>query len=309
MDKAIKFTKKIDCWKKTLCSVWKKLGLISRSVSQFLCLLFSGNESKEGEWLSKQAKKPKKARGRPPKSTKTTAQQTEPSTPKPVKPVQQEPPAADDDDDDISSGSGEWTQEEQAPLSSVKKTSHKEGGESSEQKREQQKRKRDEALQSDEEREDDKEDDDDRDFERWRSLLCLPQWDATTRGGTSRSHTSNIVPRRLAERVWWTKFESSLLNICSRLSGFQSSLLLTYFRDGPNRCSLHQSVAQNLSDMWRSTFEIGRPGAASPRDIAPSQPFLCVNRGPMGYDFRGGAKSNRYSVILNTAEIIDQLLT
>lgn len=129
-------------------------------------LPMEGNESKEGEWLSKQAKKPKKARGRPPKSTKTTAQQTEPSTPKPVKPVQQEQPAADDDDDDMSSGSGEWTQEEQAPLSSVKKTSRKEGGESSEQKREQQKRKRDEALQSDEEREDEKEDDDDdRDFE------------------------------------------------------------------------------------------------------------------------------------------------
>ena len=99
-------------------------------------------------------------------------------------------------------------------------------------------------------------------------------WTARAQDGTSRSHTSNIVPRRLAERVWWTKFQSPLLNICSRLSGFQSSLLLIYFRDGPNRCSLHQSMAQNLSDMWRSTFEIGRPCAASPR----SRKTRCHNR-------------------------------
>ena len=90
-------------------------------------------------------------------------------------------------------------------------------------------------------------------------------WTATAQGGTSLSHTSNIVWRRLAERVWWTKSQSPLLNICPRLSGFQSSLPLIYFRDGPNRCSLHQSMAQKLSDMWRSIFEIGRPGAASPR--------------------------------------------
>ena len=134
-------------------------------------------------------------------------------------------------------------------------------------------------------------------------------WTATAQGGTSRSHTSNIVRRRLAERVWWTKFQSPLLNICSRLSGFQSSLLLIYFRDGPNRCSLHQSMAQNLSDMWRSTFEIGRPFAASPRHIAPSQPFLCANRSAIWYHFGCDAKSIWYSVILNTAEIIDQLLT
>ena len=171
-------------------------------------------------------------------------------------------------------------------------------------------------------------------------------WTATAQSGTSRSHTSNIVPRRLAERVWWTKFQSLLLNICSRLSGFQSSLLLIYFRDGPNRFSLHQSMAQNLSDMWRSTFEIGRPGAASPRHrnraattvlVCEEMPFLAwfwggrkiypVESGggsgggaPGGpppppplifiwYHFGGGAKSIRHSVILNTAEIIDQLLT
>ena len=48
-------------------------------------------------------------------------------------------------------------------------------------------------------------------------------WTATARGGTSRSHTSNIVPAaRLAERLWCPKSQSSLLNIYFRLSGFQA---------------------------------------------------------------------------------------
>ena len=49
------------------------------------------------------------------------------------------------------------------------------------------------------------------------------------RGGTSRSHTSNLVLARLAERVWCAKFQSSLLNIYFRLSGFQSTLSLFTF--------------------------------------------------------------------------------
>ena len=54
---------------------------------------------------------------------------------------------------------------------------------------------------------------------------------ALARGSTSRSHTSNMVLAQLAERVWWTKFQSSLLNIYFRLSEFQASLLLIYFRN------------------------------------------------------------------------------
>ena len=49
------------------------------------------------------------------------------------------------------------------------------------------------------------------------------------RTGTGGSHTLNpfnIVPARLFERVRCTKSQSSFLNICFRLSGFQSSLLL-----------------------------------------------------------------------------------
>ena len=40
----------------------------------------------------------------------------------------------------------------------------------------------------------------------------------------------------LAERFWWTKSQSSLLNIYFRLSGFQSSLLLIHFRYSLNTC-------------------------------------------------------------------------
>ena len=72
---------------------------------------------------------------------------------------------------------------------------------------------------------------------------------ATTRGCTSRSHISNNVPARLAERVWCTKFQSSLLNIYFRLSCFQSSLLLIYFRDVPNRCSHCDKVGHKTCPM------------------------------------------------------------
>ena len=67
-------------------------------------------------------------------------------------------------------------------------------------------------------------------------------WAGTAQGGTSRSHTSNILPARLAGRVWCIKFQSSLFNIQFRLSGTQASLLPIYFRDRPNRCSLCTKV-------------------------------------------------------------------
>ena len=48
--------------------------------------------------------------------------------------------------------------------------------------------------------------------------------------------------------------------------------------------------------MRRSIFEIGAAQLRSVREIAPPQPFLCVNRSPIRYDFHGGAKVIRYSV-------------
>ncbi|PFX16109.1 cohesin subunit SA-2-like [Stylophora pistillata] len=148
-------------------------------------LPMEGDESKEEEGISKQNKtkakqqKPKAPRGRPQKSTTSTAQQTVLSTAKPVRPVTpvvEEPEAGDDsneDDDTMSSGSEEWSQEDQAPLSSMMKpnqttdkiednteeasTAEKQGAV---------KRKREETSQSDEEEDEDEEQDlDDQDFE------------------------------------------------------------------------------------------------------------------------------------------------
>ena len=51
--------------------------------------------------------------------------------------------------------------------------------------------------------------------------------------------------------------------------------------------TLHQSVAQNLSDIiWRSTFEIGAAQLRSAAEIAPKSPFLCVNRIWYGFSCR-----------------------
>ena len=55
--------------------------------------------------------------------------------------------------------------------------------------------------------------------------------------GTSHSHTSNIMPERLAERVCWTKSRQSTRGIFTRLNPFQSSLILFHFRYGPNTCA------------------------------------------------------------------------
>ena len=51
----------------------------------------------------------------------------------------------------------------------------------------------------------------------------------------------------------------SILNIYFRRSGFKFSLLLIHYRyAGEYLFRLHQTETHNLSDMWRSTFEIGR---------------------------------------------------
>ena len=91
-------------------------------------------------------------------------------------------------------------------------------------------------------------------------------WATRALGGIIRLHTSNIVPAKLAERVWCPKFQSSLLNIYFRLSGFRPSLLLIYFRDGPNRCS-------HCTEVWHKTYPIcDTPlSRSSWRRFAPSQ--------------------------------------
>ena len=54
--------------------------------------------------------------------------------------------------------------------------------------------------------------------------------------------------------------------------------------------TLHQSVAQNLSDMKHSTLEICAAQLCNVSEIVPKSPFSCVKRSPIRYDFRAGAK-------------------
>ena len=67
--------------------------------------------------------------------------------------------------------------------------------------------------------------------------------------GRHKSFTHIEHPAGTAGREGWCiRFQSSLLKIYVRLSGFQASLLLIYFRDVPN-ITLRQRMAQNLFDM------------------------------------------------------------
>ena len=55
--------------------------------------------------------------------------------------------------------------------------------------------------------------------------------------------------------------------------------------------TLRQTVAQNLSDIWRSTLEIGAAHLRSVTEIALKSPFSCVNRSPIWYDSRALARA------------------
>ena len=97
------------------------------------------------------------------------------------------------------------------------------------------------------------------------------------------------------DRVGALNLQSSLLNIYFCLSRFQLSLPLIYFRDRPHRCSY-------CSKVWLKTYLISDAllsrlvQLGSVTEIAPLEPFLCVNRSPIRYDFRGGVKAIWYSV-------------
>ena len=71
--------------------------------------------------------------------------------------------------------------------------------------------------------------------------------------GTSHSHTSNIMPERLAERICWTKSRQSSPWIFTRLNPFQSSFILFHFRYGPNTCA---RVAASLCDRNRAEITV-----------------------------------------------------
>ena len=95
-------------------------------------------------------------------------------------------------------------------------------------------------------------------------------WTARARGGTSRSHTSNIVLAKLAERVWCTKFQSSLLDIYFRFSGFQPSL----FTSATGRIGVHTAPKYGKKPIR------DRRGAASPRyrSLAATTAFMCEQK-------------------------------
>ena len=54
-------------------------------------------------------------------------------------------------------------------------------------------------------------------------------------------------------------------------------------------------MAQRKAIRYFSAWEIGAAQLRSVTEIAPPQPFLCVNRSTIRYDYRGGAKAIRYS--------------
>ena len=72
------------------------------------------------------------------------------------------------------------------------------------------------------------------------------------RTGTSLSHTPNIMPEDMGQRVWFSKSQSLLLNIVHyivlyfRLNGLQSSFLRIHFIYGSN--TLHK--------VWHRTYPI-----------------------------------------------------
>ena len=109
--------------------------------------------------------------------------------------------------------------------------------------------------------------------------------------------TSNIVPERLAEKMWFYKSQSLLLNIFTSVSVGSSPLSFLFpsatvripVYTAP-RCSAELSPPppprkQNLSDVLRSTSEIGTAKLCSVTEIAPKSPFLCVAEALSGLIF------------------------
>ena len=120
--------------------------------------------------------------------------------------------------------------------------------------------------------------------------------------GIGRSHTSNIVPRRLVERVWSPIFQSPghPWIFTSVPKGFQSSLLLIHLRS-QYLFKQHQRVAQNLSDRWCSTqvsrcSTISAAQLRSVTEIAPKSPLLLWKEALSGLVFVPAQELSGYSV-------------
>ena len=105
---------------------------------------------------------------------------------------------------------------------------------------------------------------------------------------------AGVVIWELYERVWCTKFQSSGIFTSVSVGSSPRSYLFTSAKVRMV-FTLHQSMAQNLSDMSRY-FETGEAQFRSVTEIAPKSPFLCVNRRPTRYDSCGGAKAIQFGV-------------
>ena len=99
-------------------------------------------------------------------------------------------------------------------------------------------------------------------------------------------HTSNIVPAQLAEGVWCTKFQSSLLNIYFRHSNPVLSptyLLISHlFASTAMRIGVHIAPKNGSKSIPHVTLHLqDRHGAARPHFVAETalkSPFLYMDR-------------------------------
>ena len=120
-------------------------------------------------------------------------------------------------------------------------------------------------------------------------------WQATAHNwNKSLTHIARHVRVPDDRQVWWTKSQSSLLNIYFR---FRSSFILVHFRFGPNTCSHYTKV-------WYRAYPIcdSQLAKSAWRSIAPLQKtrrnrlsYVRAEALYIWYEFRAGVKAILYS--------------
>ena len=124
-------------------------------------------------------------------------------------------------------------------------------------------------------------------------------WTATPGIGTSRSHTSNIVPAQLAET--FGLLPSQWTGDVERNHKMFANPVFT--NPGRYWCSYCPIMAQNRPDMWRFTFDFGAPLIYFATEVALPKPFLFVNRRPVIF-----VSAQKLSSLAWTKPIIQQLV-
>ena len=100
---------------------------------------------------------------------------------------------------------------------------------------------------------------------------------------------SNIAPARLAERVVALNPSPYSWIFTSIPAGSRPRSNL--FSSGTGGIGVHTEQKCGTKPIRHQTlhFEIDTAQLRSITEIAPTQPFMCVSRGPIRYDFWGGA--------------------